>query len=104
MIFIHFEEMLISEKNQENYFFKNGNWNLEDYPQSTLATIGTYYALTTLSTTGFGDLYPITNVERIVCLIMFSLGVVVFSYIVGELSNLIGYSEYNSKKFGKAAK
>ena len=44
-----------------------------------------YYALTSLSTCGFGDLYPVTDTERLFCSLMLLSGVSVFSYVLGEL-------------------
>jgi hypothetical protein len=48
-----------------------------------------YYALTTLSTIGYGDFLPKSSLEKIiVCLIMMS-GVTVFSYIMGSLMKIL---------------
>ena len=44
-----------------------------------------YYALTSLSTCGFGDLYPVTDLERLFCSMMLLAGVSVFSLVLGEL-------------------
>ena len=48
-----------------------------------------YFALTSLSTTGFGDLYPVTDFERIAISFILLIGVAVFSYILGELRFMI---------------
>jgi len=45
---------------------------------------GVYYALTSLSTVGFGDFHPKTDIERIMCAIVLLFGVAIFSYIMGE--------------------
>jgi len=42
-----------------------------------------YYAFTSLSTVGFGDLHPRSDVERIFCSFMLMFGVAIFSYIMG---------------------
>ena len=48
-----------------------------------------YYALTTLSTIGYGDFLPKSSIEKMfVCLIMMS-GVTVFSYIMGSLMKIL---------------
>ena len=44
-----------------------------------------YYALTSLSTTGFGDLYPKNMLERLLCSFMLLGGVSIFSYVLSEL-------------------
>jgi len=47
-----------------------------------------YYSITSLSTVGFGDFYPITNAERLMCSFILLFGVMIVSYI---LDHLIGY-------------
>ena len=44
-----------------------------------------YFAWTTLSTVGFGDFKPYSNVERMFMSVVFLTGVTVFSFIIGEL-------------------
>jgi hypothetical protein len=48
-----------------------------------------YFALTSLSTTGFGDLYPVTDFERIAIAFILLIGIAMFSYILGELRFMI---------------
>ena len=48
-----------------------------------------YFSMTTLSTCGFGDLTPMSNMEKITgCIVMFS-GVGFFSYIMGNFISII---------------
>ena len=42
-----------------------------------------YFSLTTLSTVGYGDFYPISSIEMILGVITMLLGVFFFSYIMG---------------------
>ena len=44
-----------------------------------------YFAITTLSTVGFGDFYPISTEEKIVTAFIMLIGVSVFSFMVGNL-------------------
>ena len=44
-----------------------------------------YFALTSLSTVGFGDIYPITSFERLMCSILLLSGVLIMSYVLSEL-------------------
>jgi voltage-gated potassium channel len=44
-----------------------------------------YFAFTTLSTVGFGDYYPVSNIERLVGSFVMLFGVAIFSYCAGEL-------------------
>lgn len=48
-----------------------------------------YFSFTSLSTVGFGDYYPVSNIERVVGSIILLFGVACFSYIMGELVNAI---------------
>jgi hypothetical protein len=54
-----------------------------------------YYALTTLSTVGYGDYYPISDVEMIITSLVMLGGVAFFSYIMGNFIEII--SNYDSK-------
>jgi len=42
-----------------------------------------YFALTTLSTVGYGDLFPVSSVEMVFSVIVMLLGVAFFSFIMG---------------------
>ena len=48
-----------------------------------------YYAFTSLSTVGFGDYYPISNPERILCTFILLFGVAIFSYIMGIFIDML---------------
>lgn len=42
-----------------------------------------YYAFTSLTTVGFGDYYPVSDIERIVIAFVLVFGVATFSYMMG---------------------
>lgn len=48
-----------------------------------------YFLLTTLSTVGYGDLYPISQTEYIVTLLIMAGGVAFFSFIMGKFMEII---------------
>jgi len=58
-------------------------------------TVSCYYALTTLSTVGYGDFYPVSNNERILAVLIMLGGVAFFSYIMGNFVEII--SNYEKK-------
>ena len=60
--------------------------------------ISCYYALTTLSTVGYGDYFPISNYERLIAIIIMIMGVAFFSYIMGNFIEIISNYE---KKMGE---
>ena len=53
--------------------------------------------MTTLSTVGYGDFYPISNMERVCCIIVMLCGVAFFSYIMGNFIDILTNFE---KKLG----
>ena len=70
-------------------------FGLEDEAPSKQLVISCYYALTTLSTVGYGDYFPISNSERFFAVIIMLGGVAFFSYIMGNFIEII--SNYEKK-------
>jgi len=71
-----------------------GYYELEKYANSRRLVICCYFALTTLSTVGYGDLVPQTNFEKVVGIIIMILGIAFFSYIMGNFNDvLINYDK-----------
>jgi hypothetical protein len=54
-----------------------------------------YFALTTLSTVGYGDYHPISDLEMIITSLVMLGGVAFFSYIMGNFFEII--SNYDAK-------
>ena len=48
-----------------------------------------YFAITTLSTVGFGDFHPVNTQEKIVTAFIMLVGVSVFSFIMGSLIEIL---------------
>lgn len=57
--------------------------------------VSCYFALTTLSTVGYGDYYPVSNLERLVAVGIMLCGVAFFSYIMGNFIEII--TNYDEK-------
>ena len=51
--------------------------------------VALYFAFTSLSTVGFGDFYPISNLERMVSVVMLCFGVVIFTAIMDNFTSMI---------------
>ena len=51
--------------------------------------IVTYFAFTSLSTVGFGDYNPRSDIERLLCAFILLFGVAIFSYIMGNFISII---------------
>lgn len=60
-----------------------------------------YFSLTTLSTVGYGDYYPISDTEIITAIFYMICGVAFFSYIMGSFIEIL--SNYQ-KKMGITSK
>ena len=80
------EEHLVQEDSDHiNTTFIKYN-NMAEMDDMHKLIVSCYFALTTLSTVGYGDYYyPVSNIERIVAVIIMLGGVAFFSYIMGTL-------------------
>ncbi|XP_047325307.1 potassium channel AKT1-like [Impatiens glandulifera] len=58
-----------------------------------------YWSITTLSTTGYGDLHPVNTPEMIfdTCYMLFDLGLT--SYLIGNMTNLVVHSSSRTREF-----
>ncbi len=72
-----------SEKNFIDSNIKINLDNKENYFSYLLICF--YYILTTLTTTGFGDIFPYTTNERFIATLMMLLGVLYFSFLMSVL-------------------
>ena len=48
-----------------------------------------YFTFTSLSTVGFGDYYPHSDVERLVCALILLSGVIIFTFICGVFNSIL---------------
>lgn len=70
------------------------------HPDGTIRTFvdALWYSLITLTTIGYGDLYPVTPVGKIVSLTLVIGSIGVIGYFIGEISNKINAYMENKKK------
>ena len=61
-----------------------GSFTVEGRDKLKVVLISMYFMMTSLSTVGFGDLYPKSNFERIFGSIILLSGVAIFSYIMSK--------------------
>ena len=79
-------------ENRKDEFEKNFTELLNEiylHEKSSMAIISSYFAFTTLSTVGLGDLVPINNDEYIFMCVNFLFGVLCFSYIKTQFSETL---------------
>lgn len=76
-----------SEKEAENTWVTANS--LQDDDNLRKLVVACYFALTTLSTVGYGDFYPMSNLERICAVLVMLCGVAFFSYIMGSFIDII---------------
>jgi hypothetical protein len=62
---------------------ENDGWSLVDETGSRRVIVSMYFAFTTLTTIGLGDLYPVSDIERLVGAFLLLIGVATFSIIMG---------------------
>jgi hypothetical protein len=69
--------------------------NKPEYSKFERLIICCYFILTTLSTVGYGDFTPKSNIEKIIAIFLMILGIAFFSYIMGNFTDII--TTYNQK-------
>ncbi len=52
-----------------------------------------YWAITTLTTVGYGDITPLTNLSRIYGMIVMIIGLVVYGVVIGNVSRLMSLAD-----------
>jgi hypothetical protein len=65
-------------------------YELEDNNSIRNTIIGLYFGFTTLSTVGFGDYAPRSNVERGIGAFILISGVAMFSFLMGNFIDILG--------------
>jgi len=83
----------LNAEDEEETFVKT--FGLNEASNKRKLIVSCYFALTTLSTVGYGDFYPVSNLERIIAILIMLCGVAFFSYIMGSFIEII--SNYEKK-------
>ena len=82
------------------YNFDGTTWvvrnNLIDASNFSVYVASIYWAFSTLTTVGYGDISAETDLERIVAIFWMLLGVAFYTFVIGQLTALI--SNINSRR------
>ena len=76
--------------------------SLINYSSDYIHLISSYFSLTTLSTVGFGDLYPRTDYERLTGLIILFGGNICFAVVNGSLLDTVEVFTSLNKDFDES--
>jgi hypothetical protein len=87
------------------FYFTNNfidTYNLDNKELYERLIVSSYFAITTLTTVGYGDFTPQNNLERLFSVFIMLLGVAMFSYVMGNFTNLVASNEMNqNSRVGK---
>ena len=85
----HDEELELMNYSQFTSFISNDGWDIKEKTSFDQVIIATYFALTSLSTVGLGDFYPISDIERLMGSFVLLAGVCMMSYVLSSLRFMI---------------
>ncbi|XP_048490991.1 potassium channel AKT1 isoform X2 [Beta vulgaris subsp. vulgaris] len=88
-----------------HYHDKKATWigsttpNFLDYSVWTRYVMSVYWAITTLSTVGYGDLHPVNQYEMLfdIFYMLFNLGLT--SYLIGNMTNLVVHGSSRTRTY-----
>ena len=63
--------------------------SFEQYDSMNQLIISCYFILTTLSTVGYGDFYPQSQMEKVIGIFIMLIGIAFFSYIMSNFTNFL---------------
>ena len=62
---------------------------------SNLYMTSFYFTVTTIVTVGYGDITPVSIIEKIICVCLMVTGVIGFSFVTGALASIISNEDSN---------
>jgi len=79
------------------------NWltagGFQDYNTFEFYIASWYFSVMTMSTIGYGDISPVTSIERVVACIMMLVGAGIYAYVVGSITTTVQSMEAATRKY-----
>jgi voltage-gated potassium channel len=63
-----------------------------------------YWCITTLTTVGYGDISPVTDLQKILTMIAMIFGVILYGYVIGNIASLLANIDVVKTRFLKRTK
>jgi hypothetical protein len=97
IVIMHLLGNLLAAASTNDDNVKEDNWvafyKLKDGPIEAIYVTAVYWALIIAMTVGYGDIVPISIIEKIVVCAMFFIGIPLFSYFVGSMTTeFVGFN------------
>ena len=82
----------MDETGKMNWIYVKG---YVDMSKSELYMTSFYFTVTTIVTVGYGDITPVSIVEKVLCVLLMITGVIGFSFVTGALASIISNEDSN---------
>eukprot|EP00281_Chroomonas_sp_CCMP1168_P023902 CAMPEP_0206224718 /NCGR_PEP_ID=MMETSP0047_2-20121206/7173_1 /ASSEMBLY_ACC=CAM_ASM_000192 /TAXON_ID=195065 /ORGANISM="Chroomonas mesostigmatica_cf, Strain CCMP1168" /LENGTH=885 /DNA_ID=CAMNT_0053647689 /DNA_START=105 /DNA_END=2759 /DNA_ORIENTATION=+ len=76
--------------NVRKEFLATQEMSIHELPPVEQYIVSLYWAVATMTTVGYGDVVPFTSTEYSYCILVKIIGGIMFSYIVGNMANIVG--------------
>jgi hypothetical protein len=82
----------MDDQGKMNWIYVKG---YNDMDNSNLYMTSFYFTVTTIVTVGYGDITPVSIIEKIICVCLMITGVIGFSFVTGALASIISNEDSN---------
>ena len=60
-----------------------------------------YWAITVLTTTGYGDITPVSELERVFNIVVFVMGILMYATVIAHMEDIVSQLDVTKKIFTK---